>query len=176
MAFVRPRKLRNLPANSCIHGHFLRTAAYGCDAYGYTQPPHHLIAILRDPWAARLSEMRYRAEVLGQPYPTNILERIITDGLPCQLDYLPEWPTDMPVDEFVSKFALLGVAEKLQQSVDRLATILDKPTIQVPHINTTAIQPPRSPAEQLEYATAEALFKAKHTRLYDLYTYANSLI
>lgn len=138
----------------CVHGHFNEERGEG--VFDYYPDAEQLITILRDPFDAHVSNYFYvrRKHVSQQgTFEAGELHPIIENDWTLD-DYLNHSPTSFyPLflpemspstcqDVMASKFLYVGVTERLQLAIDRLADTLGKPAVSVPTENESAWDEP----------------------------------
>ncbi|GAB4343811.1 MAG: hypothetical protein Kow0089_19900 [Desulfobulbaceae bacterium] len=131
----------------CIHGHFNRERGIGVAEY-YPEVDQ-FITILRDPFELHLSNYFFvkrlgkKACRSGKPHP--IIENdmdVETYLRRANYSYITKFfPAGITLDNYreilSERFIFMGVAEKLQESVDLLADVLGFPAVQVTEKNVS---------------------------------------
>ena len=140
---------KKLRPKLCIHGHFNNNRGNGVRDYYPTV--NQLITIIRDPFHLHLSTYFYvRGQAQSQgagAYRSGKQHKILENGWSLE-DYLRETkksyicqflPPDITLDNYQqvleAQFLYMGVAERLQSSVDILAKILGFSSMTVPQTN-----------------------------------------
>ncbi len=160
----------------CIYGHFNNNRGTGVEAYY----PHadQFFAILRDPLeivisryflAKKMGEGRFRD---GKAVPIQRKFHNVNEFVSAQIkrpvftDYLPGLGDCSSYFElFESKFILIGTLEHIQDSVDRLADVLEMPRVAAPHLNP-------APRDEDVMPDLKEAFLQAHALDYSLYQYA----
>ena len=155
----------------CIHGHFEDEA----HVFDYYPKASQFITVIRDPLEMQLSlywDHKRRLEEFGTLYwkgePVEMefggdINRWVAERPNYLLQFFP-W--DLNQDNFRrvlgQHFVHIGIAEDLQDSINRMADKLGKPALDVPVLN----QSPRSEEPTLD---AVNTFKARHPLEYAIY-------
>ena len=137
----------------CIHGHFNSERGFGVRDY-YPQASR-FITFLRDPYATRLS-LYFFLKQSNHRFPFN--GRLVTiDALCADIEgflelafthprtipgqtFLQFMPMEMTAESYrndLKKFEHIGICEAMQESVDRLADVLEFPRAQLETVNTS---------------------------------------
>lgn len=157
--------LDNLTSEQILCGHFAVPGHHLTERYPgiLTNENIRIFSFIRDPLQARLSLNRYEKQI-GAPTQLSIREDF-------DLAHRKNWISRrFPVDndnykEVLDRYFFIGVLEQAQFSVDKLAQNIDKPSFQIPWINTTA---------KVEHDLSEAeieMFKCENYLDYLIYNY-----
>ena len=157
-------------ANLCIHGHFNGNKGYGIDQY--YPDIDQAITFVRDPLAVALSLFSYNHRLIaeGKNYAdgkkftlTQDIDEFLEGVNPFFSYFLPDSLTGaFDEQKFDAYFVHIGVMEHYQTSMNILADKLEKPRIQIEHLN-------ESQRKVAPSAEAARRFKEKCAFEYQLY-------
>jgi hypothetical protein len=167
-------------AGICIHGHFDWHAEYGVE--DYYPDARQFITVLRDPLQAAISNYFYWKEKarerqlrLGRFKAGDECDYRNIDDFFRQrprsnlLRFLPRALSPNNYREFIeSHFVWVGLVERLQTDVDRLAAILGVPTVAVSHLNAAVYSEELSPSLRCD-------FMERNRFEFEIYAYMRSL-
>lgn len=162
----------------CIHGHFNHKRGFGIDDY-YPEI-NQAITFLRDPIEIALSVFFYNQKLIkeGKNYRdgkkfemTDDIDEFLENSNSYIKLFLPKELSIENIETTIDNyFVHIGIMEHYQKSMDILAEKLDKPKVQIPHINIS--QRTQKPSEdsikkfkskcELEYLLYEKGLKANH--------------
>jgi hypothetical protein len=162
--------------NTCIHGHFNKERNFGIKHY-YPEVKQ-FITFLRDPLEIYISNYYFVQKKFhfrnGKDYKIeasleDYLKEVIKTDKSWYLRHFPDGITKDNYKEFLeNKFIFIGIMEDYQNSLNKLALLLNKKTISVPTYNKT---------ERDSYELDETLiqeFKNKFELDYKIYEYAKN--
>ena len=142
-----------LPNVKCIHGHFNHGRGYGLPYY-YPEVDQYF-TILRDPFDVCVSMYFFaKGRSINGQFWFRGQQVDIRDEFPTVTDYVnsyPYWlfnhlPQNLTLDNYEEvlsrQFVYMGIFEDLQNSIDRLADILDMPQTELPHMNISTYDEP----------------------------------
>lgn len=139
---------RTYKPDICIHGHFNRERGIGVEDY-YPEV-QQFITILRDPFELHLSNYFFVQRLGDKAYRAGKAHSIIENQLDlaeylqtATTSYLLKFlPADLTLENYreklPEKFVFIGVAEKLQKSVDLLADVVGCRSSKVEEKNVSA--------------------------------------
>lgn len=177
---LKPRKHRltklfssEYKSNICIHGHFNRERNYGLEHY--YPDVNQFITFLRDPAEILISTYYYNKKLekngikhYGEEISTSIDEYFLQKDLFIK-QHLPVYMNSTNYKEIIEeKFIYIGILEDYQKSINQLANIFTKNSVEVPHLNIS---------DRAELPSENALnkFKERHEYEYKLYEYVKEL-
>ena len=176
---------KSLRPNLCIHGHFNNQRSAG--VYDYYPEADQFITILRDPFDLHLSTYFYvkrEAKIqgggayrFGKPHPIIANNWRLEDYLNASpTSYMCQFlPPDLTLDTYQrfleTHFLCIGITERLQHSVDRLADTLGFQSRPVPKKNVSDWTESIPDGARDEFIQNNPLEMAIYTYVSD--TYAN---
>jgi len=162
-------------AGTCIHGHFNKDRGFG--VFDYYPDADQLITVVRDPFEVHLSNYFYIKRLADEAYRNgSVLEAARDEGYSIER-YLREnrsfllqhFPFAMTMDNYREildkRYLFVGVAERLQESVDVLADTLALPRAEVELYN-------ESPRTEVIPDGAREQFEKQHPLETQIYQYA----
>lgn len=160
---------------SVIYGHFNKHRDFGVEQY-YPEASQFM-TILRDPLEMHISRFFYagRVEKKGRKIfdaPDNkSLEDFVKTGHLNMLEHFPRQVTMSNYRDIIEEYFLhIGFLDRLDESLNHMAKILNKPSVdtKIPHLNASA----RTHSVSAEI---EQVFREKHELEYSVYTHARNL-
>jgi len=129
-----PLDLSLLRANDCLAGHWAVAGEYLHERYPsiLAESRYRLFSFVRDPLEIKLSlyfwEKRQGKVFVNRTIEAELLSRpnYLAERFPC---------TEDDYEEVLSRYFFLGLTERMQESFDRLADIVDRPRLKLPHAN-----------------------------------------
>lgn len=128
----------------CVHGHFNRDVGLGlADSYPGAE---QFITVLRDPFERMVSLWRFlnREQAGGRTRALDGVEdfdrwfgglRDQAARAPAMTGFLRNYMPDLGTADPFARFVAVGLTERMQDSVDLFARVLDKPPAIIPHVN-----------------------------------------
>jgi len=166
----------------CIHGHF--NARRGFGIMNYYSDADQFVTFLRDPFEILVSRYYYvkMREKAGTSFrdgkPTALSDNVNDflkaeiynpDYTPNILDFFPESLNESNFRQVIDhKFIFIGFMDYYQDSIDRLASLLNFPQINAPFENKSERFGEVDPS-------LRNLFAESHQLEYDVYNYARAL-
>lgn len=134
-----PVDLKPLNRNNCVAGHFGHEDYFIRDRYpkvwrGFNaQKRYRIFTFIRDPLEMRCSLFRHQVK-LGRTWHPQLFASI--------MEYNNYYARIMGLDESnwergLARYFFIGPADNLQESFDVLATLIDKPMLELAAVNTT---------------------------------------
>lgn len=129
-----PLDLSALRASDCLAGHWAVAGEYLHERYPevLTDAKYRLFAFVRDPLQVKLSlyfwEKRRGKELAGHSIEDELLMRpnFLAERFPC---------TEDNYTTVLSRYFFIGITERIQESFDRLADLVGRPKLRLPHAN-----------------------------------------
>jgi len=164
-----PPPRHRLEPGICIHGHFNHMRGFGVSDY-YPEADQ-FITVVRDPldaavsnyffWKVKAREIQLKNGIIkagGEHDYRDINDFFRKRPKSNMLDFLPASLTSTNyLAILAASFVWIGTAERLQESVDRLAETLAFPKVQVERMNASPRDEELSPALQKTFRCANAL-------------------
>jgi len=129
-----PLDLSVLRANDCLAGHWGHSGEYLHERYPeiLVEQKYRLFAFVRDPLELKLS-LYFWEKRQGRVFA----DRPIEDELLTRPNFLAErFPsTEDNYESVLSRYFFLGITERMQESFDKLADLVGRPRLQLPHAN-----------------------------------------
>jgi hypothetical protein len=173
----------DLKPGVCVHGHFNMRRQFG--VMNYYPQVNQFITFLRDPFEILVSRYFYTKRLestamafrdgnqltLSDDVNYHLEKEILNPGYhPNILDYFPDKLTFQNYQKIINKkFIFIGVLEHYQDSVNKLANLLDFQEASVPEDNIS------ERFEQVDY-TLRDLFIKHHPLEYEIYSFAKSIV
>ncbi len=129
-----PVDLSALRANDCLSGHWAVPGEYLHERYPQilSEPRYRMFAFVRDPLEIKLSlyfwERRQGAELEKRSIEEELLTRpnFLAQRFPCTLENY---------ESVLSRYFFIGITDQMQKSFDKLADLLGRVRLRLPHAN-----------------------------------------
>lgn len=164
-----PPVRHDLQGGACVYGHFNAFRKFGVQDY-YPEA-RQFFCFLREPYARFVSQWLYlnpngeKDDPIAFERWLNLRAEEQRAGLNSYsfIWHFPVLPGTMPVEAmFDEYFVFVGLVERLQQSVDALATALQKPSLAAPRVNVSE-RPP------IEFEAYRSIFERSFSDEIEIY-------